>query len=436
MKIRLTKTISILTITTLLLFFNSILAFGQKSIQVIGPLIGHTDTNSTIIWARINSEGQYTLDVKKISEKKWKKFNAESQKVNDYCVKWHVVDLESSSYYNYRIKKGKTIVDEGDNLHFKTAPVISSKSRVSIAFGSGSSYVKGTSEVWNRIGKSNIDGIVLLGDTPYIDATELSTQREKYKEFSNFSAFKNLTQSIPFWGTWDDHDFAYNDSDGTAKGKENSLKVFKEYRPNASFGDGNEGIYTKFSYGATEVFILDTRWWSWTTSSYADSTKKTLLGKTQWEWLKKSLVESKATFKLIACGMIWDDKENGEKDDWGTYMHERDALFQFIGDQKISGVVLIGGDIHVSRVLRYNTEKQIGYPLYQFITSPLHQRTIKSLNVPHPNLIRDAVIPHTFMKITADETVEPATLRAEFIDKNGKRLFDDISITIDQLSPK
>lgn len=436
MKIRLTKTILILTITTLLFFFNSILVFGQKSIQVIGPLIGHTDTNSTIIWARINSEGQYTLELKKISDKKWKKFNAESQKVNDYCVKWHVVELESSTYYNYRIKKGKLIVDEGDNLHFKTAPATGSKSRVSIAFGSGSSYAKGTSEVWNRIGKSNVDGVVLLGDTPYIDATELSTQREKYMEFSNFSAFKNLTQSIPFWGTWDDHDFAYNDSDGTAKGKENSLKVFKEYRPNASFGDGNEGIYTKFSYGATEVFILDTRWWSWTTSSYADSTKKTLLGKTQWEWLKKSLIESKATFKLIACGMIWDDKENGEKDDWGSYMHERDALFQFIGDQKISGVVLIGGDIHVSRVLRYNTEEQIGYPLYQFITSPLHQKTIKSLNVPHPNLIRDAVIPHTFMKITADETVEPATLRAEFIDKNGKRLFDDISITIDQLSPK
>ena len=31
-------------------------------------------------------------------------------------------------------------------------------------------------------------------------------------------------------------------------------------------------------------------------------------------------------FKLLACGMIWDDKKNGESDDWGTYMHERQAL--------------------------------------------------------------------------------------------------------------
>ena len=423
-----------LIITILFFFFHSYLILGQESIQIIGPLVGHTDTKSTHIWARSNSEGQYILEVKKAGNKGWKKFKANARKDDDLCMTWKVENLIPATRYQYRIKKGKVILS-GANLSFRTAPLESSKTQVHIAFGSGSSYENGTGKVWDRIGQSNVDAIVILGDTPYIDATKLSTQRKKYREFSDFPGFSNLANSTPFWGTWDDHDFAFNDSDGTAKGKENSLKAFKEYRPNASFGDGNEGIYTKFTYGSIEVFLLDTRWWSWTTPSYADSTKKTLLGNTQWEWLKKSLLESEATFKLIACGMIWDDKKNGEKDDWGTYMYERDALFNFIGKEKISGVALIGGDIHVSRVLRYKTEKKVGYPLYQFITSPLHSRTINSLNVPHPDLIRDAVVPHTFLKITADPKVIPATLRAEFIDKDGKRLFDDISITIDQLTP-
>jgi len=436
MQIRTTKTIITLIIISLLFFSHSILVFGQESKQIIGPILGATDTNSVNIWARLNNEGQYILEVKKAGSTKWNKFKANAKKDNDFCITWKVKDLIPSTHYQYRIKKGKVTLNKSNNLRFKTAPSVDSKTQVHLAFGSGTSYGKGTAEVWNRISKSNIDAIVLLGDSPYIDDTELSVQREKYREFSDFREFKNLVQSIPFWGTWDDHDFAFNDSDGTAKGKENSLKAFKEYRPNNSFGDGNEGIYTKFNYGTVEVFLLDTRWWSWTAPSYADSSKKTLLGKSQWEWLKKSLIESKATFKLIACGMIWDDKKNGEKDDWGTYMHERDALFNFIGKEKISGVVLIGGDIHVSRVLRYKTEKEVGYPLYQFITSPLHNKTIKSLNVPHPDLIRDAVIPHTFMKITVDPTVIPETLTAEFIDKDGKRLFDNISITIDQLSPK
>jgi alkaline phosphatase D len=209
-----------------------------------------------------------------------------------------------------------------------------------------------------------------------------------------------------------------------------------EYRPNSSFGNGNEGVYTKFRYGPVEVFLLDTRWWSWTGPSFSDSTKKSLLGKSQWQWLTEALRGSDATFKLIACGMIWDDKKNSEKDDWGTYMHERDALFAFIGKERISGVVLIGGDIHVSRVLRYKTEEQIGYPLYEFITSPIHSGVIPSLNVPHPDLIRDAVHPHTFMRITVDTTVEPVTLTAEFIDKDGRRLFEDIKVTIEQLSAR
>ncbi len=430
------KTIKKLIITTLLFVFHSIIVSGQGSKQIIGPLLGHTDTNSVNIWARFNTKGHYILEVKKTGSENWKMFKATAKKDNDFCITWKAENLIPSTHYLYRIKKGEVILTKNNNLSFKTAPSTNSKTQVHLAFGSGTSYEKGTAEVWNRISKSNIDALVILGDSPYIDATKLRTQRKKYREFSEFSEFQNLAQSIPFWGTWDDHDFAYNDSDGTAKGKENSLKAFKEYRPNRSFGNGKEGIYTKFNYGSVEVFLLDTRWWSWTAPSYADSSKKTLLGITQWEWLKKSLIESKATFKLIACGMIWDDKKNGEKDDWGTYMYERDALFRFIGKEKISGVVLIGGDIHVSRVLCYKTEEEIGYPLYQFITSPLHGRTIKSLNIPHPNLIRDAVVPNTFMKITADMTVEPATLRAEFMDRDGKRLFDDISITIDQLSPK
>ena len=56
---------------------------------------------------------------------------------------------------------------------------------------------------------------------------------------------------------------------------------------------------------------------------------------------------------LLMTGMIWDDKKNGEKDDWHTYRHEREAIFDFIAKNRISGCVLMSGDIHVSRALRY-----------------------------------------------------------------------------------
>src|SRR5258705_10524640 len=42
------------------------------------------------------------------------------------------------------------------------------------------------------------------------------------------------------------------------------------------------------------------------------------LGEAQWTWLQAGLKRSTAPFKLLACGVIWDDKENHSHDHWGT----------------------------------------------------------------------------------------------------------------------
>ena len=131
--------------------------------------------------------------------------------------------------------------------------------------------------------------------------------------------------------------------------------------------------------------------------------------------------------------MLWDDKKNGESDDWGTYMHERQALQDWLGQERIEGVVLIGGDIHVSRLLQYETVEQVGYPLYQFIVSPMHGSVIPSLNVPHPALLESAEEPHVFLKLHADTTVSPATLEATWMNREGKVVFN-IQLDRDQLS--
>jgi alkaline phosphatase D len=116
-------------------------------------------------------------------------------------------------------------------------------------------------------------------------------------------------------------------------------------------------------------------------------------------------------------------------------VHERDALFAFIKERRIGGVVLFGGDIHVTRLLRYPVE-HVGYPLYEFISSPMHARVIPSLNVPHPYLLRSKVQPNTFLTLTADTTVQPATLTARFLDVDGNSLFADTVLNTRELWPR
>jgi alkaline phosphatase D len=132
---------------------------------------------------------------------------------------------------------------------------------------------------------------------------------------------------------------------------------------------------------------------------------------------------------------IWDDKGNQESDHWGTYLHELRALQKFIKDEGITGVVLVGGDIHVSRVLRYPTTKRAGYDMVQLIASPIHHRVLPQLNIFHMDLVRSASEPNVFMRVDVDSTVSPATLEATLINKNGEHVFS-YRLTEDDLKPK
>lgn len=400
--------------------------------KTTGPMVGHVSHIDANIWFRPDKPGKYSLHLFKADGAEDRAIHADAKIENDNCLTWNATRLQPGTKYHYRISgpNGESIL--GEQFFFETAPDPGTRSNVCLAFGSCAANEP--LELWSQMEKRGAQGLVLLGDTPYIDSTGLSVARDRHRAFLQVPQLASLISHTPTWGTWDDHDFGGNDSDGRLKGKENTRQAFVEYRANQDFGHDKSGIYTKFQYGAVEVFLLDTRWFARTENSPVDPNQPTLLGKQQWRWLKEALLASTAPFKLIACGMIWDDKENTESDDWGTYTHERDALFQFIGENKISGVVLIGGDIHCSRHLKYDTEKTVGYPIHQFIVSPIHDSTIPKLNVPHPNLVRGEAIPHVWLRLEADSTQTPARLHAEWVQMQGLPMWD-VTLTVDQLSP-
>ncbi|MFP6582172.1 MAG: alkaline phosphatase D family protein [Candidatus Hydrogenedentota bacterium] len=387
-----------------------------------GPMIGHVSETTVEIWFRPAKTGKYTVVVFQ-DDKEIRRATERSLSENDQCLTWHVRSLKAKTRYHYSVldDDGSVVAGYTSDHYFDTAPDPNKLGKVCLAFGS-CAHAKPL-ELWKQIHDQGAQGLVLLGDTPYIDSTRLSIARRKQRDFLAVPDIAQLIRNTSIWGTWDDHDFGKNDSDGTLPGKENSRQAFLEYRANANYGHGSEGIYTRFRYGPIEVFLLDTRWFARTETSPVDPSKPTLLGARQWAWLKKSLKGSTAPFKIIACGMIWDDKENGESDDWGTYSHERSALFDFIGEKNISGVVLIGGDIHCSRLLQYKTEQQVGYPIRQCIVSPIHDSTIPSLNVAHPDLIHGAAIPHVWLRVEVDTTASPATFKADWVQKDGQEMW-------------
>jgi phosphodiesterase/alkaline phosphatase D-like protein len=413
-----------------------------------GPMIGHVDTDSVRIWFR---PGDDHLDIRdwscvlELGGRPAGTATAHADPAHDFTMVFQLGGLAANTRYRYQIYPSAEAARD-DATTFgpfaaSTAPDLEQQTRV--VLGMGSCAPSDPNRVWQQIVDEGCEGFVFLGDTPYIDSSDLKVVREKHRRFLTQPEIATMIAQMPCWGTWDDHDFGGNDTHGDSAAKHACRTGFTEYRAHkeyghrpdgslqtARFGDG-EGIYTSFRRGPLEVFLIDPRWFSRTEPSWADPEEPTCLGSAQWEWLRDGLKKSTAPFKALACGMIWDDKQNSESDDWHTYRHEREAIFDFIRDEEIAGCFLIGGDIHVSRALNYGP--RVGYDLWQFIVSPLHGSTIPSLDTPHPCLVHHAVEPFVFLRLEADDRQTPATLTATWINREGKRIFE-VALDEEQLA--
>ncbi|MDA0833466.1 MAG: alkaline phosphatase D family protein [Planctomycetota bacterium] len=389
-----------------------------------GPMVGHVTSTTTKVWARFSEPGEYSLNVREIDSRQPTVDVTESTNdERDLTVTWSVNGLLPGRQYRYEIRSGDSILSSSDAQTLTTPLEVESEKKVKLAFGSCAWDVSFPEQpVWTSIDRSGADAMILLGDTPYIDSTQLPVLRQRYRDFWGVKELKELMRHTPIYAVWDDHDYGSNDALGAIGGRENSRQVFLEYHANPEYGVDDEGIFCKFRRGPVEVFLLDTRWFANTEASPFDSERKTLIGSKQWKWLKQSLTESTAPLKVLACGMIWNEAARpGKLDYWMAYPYEREGLFAFLNQQQISGVVLIGGDIHRSRHLIHPTRDRVGYDLHEFVTSPLAENVADYNNVPSPYLIYDAELLHSHLLLTVDATVEPVQWHAEFYSQSEKK---------------
>lgn len=363
--------------------------------------------------------------------------DATSAAAQDHVAKFHITGLQADRDYSYRIDEIQgnarvPILGPEDGLRFRTPLPAGARGVVTAGFVS---CANATSEpIWQRMEVLGVDYLVLGGDTPYIDTDDLAQIRSKHRAFLSTPFLSSLIRRTPTVGTWDDHDFGLNNGNGaTVTYKNLTRQAFVEYRAHHRFGEGEAGIYHQLDTGPMEIFLLDPRWYSQTVDSPVDPTKKTCFGPAQWQWIRDSLLASRAPFKVLLMGQIWQDKKNGETDDMFTYWYERDALLEFIREKRISGVVLVGGDIHVSRHLIH--PQRVGYDLHDFITSPAHTSVIPSLDVAHPDLEWSSRAPRQFLTLTADTRVTPALLTARFLLADGT-VQREVAISHDALVPR
>ena len=201
--------------------------------------------------------------------------------------------------------------------------------------------------------------VVYTGDDVYYDkkpqVKTLADMRAKWhRQFSRWRFIK-LNKTTPGYWMKDDHDHRTNDSDATGDyfpSHELGLKTFREQVP--IYADTADKRPTYRTYRVSK----DLQIWLPENRDYRDPNKmedgpeKTMWGKEQLAWMKKTLVESDATYKVIVSATPTVGPDDSYKRDNHTnfngFRHEGDAFKNWAKEQGLweSGLYLACGDRH------------------------------------------------------------------------------------------
>ncbi len=348
--------------------------FGYPRLQQ-GPMIGDTGPTRLTIWGRAN--GAYTIAFEYSKDRAFtaplRSAAVATSAASDFTAVVSIDGLKPGTPYWYRpVVDG--IVDRYQSAPYaaRTAPAGAADFRV--AFGSCARIARDpVQRIFDTVVRESPDLFLWLGDNVYADSEVPEAIADEYRRQRQVHSLLPLNRSVPQLAIWDDHDFGYNNSDGTSPFKTASLATFRKYWANPSYGlPDTPGVFFEKHFGGIDFFMLDGRYYR-SPNGAPDGPGKTFLGASQTAWLKMRLAASRAPFKILACGSGWSMADGVHGDTWAAFRTERDALFDFIRDERITGVVLLSGDSHVGELNCIPWSGRGGYDFYDLVSSPLAQ---------------------------------------------------------------
>ncbi len=333
-----------------------------------GPMLGQLNTNGITIWMRPSTSAPITVKVTKLDNTDEKQY-IEKSNAPGVEKRIELNRLTPDTEYKYTVYIQEQKIAEGQ---FKTPPDVEKEDTFRVAFGSCFHKIGLHNPILvSQILKRKPQAMMLLGDIAVDDReNQVSMHRSDYLLRDVSKPWRELAANVPLYTSWDDHDYYNNDLSGIPKGFTNTdvEAVRKVWLQNWNNPENEKaGIYFNTRIGPVEIIMLDTR--SCRTNKKREQ-YGSYLGKEQLDWLKKTLKNTKAPFKIISSGTMWSDYISNGKDSWGTWDKKaREEIFSFIEKENITGVLLISGDRHGAR--GFTIPRPSGFNFYEFEAASL-----------------------------------------------------------------
>ena len=417
-------------------------AEAQARMLVHGPMLGHVTDEAASFWVRTADEA--VVDVQVVGEDGVAVASANGRTCaqRDLTTVVRVAGLETDTAYTYRLQiDGETVPVEG--AAFRTYPELGAPGQYVVAYGACAGYVVEHERMWTTIRQHDPLALVLLGDNVYIDDPQHEmTQRYCYYRRQSRPEWRRLVAGRGVYAIWDDHDFGLDDSWGGPETDDPPWKrpvweIFRENWNNPAYGGGQEqpGCWFDFYIGDVHFILLDGRYYRDRAGRQGVQVENpSMLGTAQRAWLKETLQNSRGTFKILASPVPWAPGVKGGPpgglDTWDGFTEERDAIYDFLYEHGISGVVLISGDRHRSDARRITRPR--GYDLYDFLSAGLtnyHTHPVVST----PGLLFGYNEKNSFALLHFDTAAEDPALRYEIVNIDGESIWSH-ELTLSQLS--
>jgi alkaline phosphatase D len=221
---------------------------------------------------------------------------------------------------------------------------------------------------------------------------------------------RRFAAEVPYLVQWDDHEARNNWYPGQTIGDEryrvrsasllaaNAKRAMFEYNPFRIDPDDPERLYRGVAYGPSlDVLMLDERSHRGPNTpnrQAAPGPDSAFLGAEQLRWVKRALLASRATWKVIASDMpisivvadLNPEVPQGTYEAWANADPgaplgrelELASLFRFIKDNDIRNVVWVTADVHYASANHYDPARARFtefLPFWEFVAGPINAGT-------------------------------------------------------------
>jgi alkaline phosphatase D len=204
--------------------------------------------------------------------------------------------------------------------------------------------------LWKDLIQKKPDLFIWAGDNVYANSKDPKGIMEAYLKQEQIEDYGLFKTQIPMIGTWDDHDFSHDNSNGSYAHKRISQQYFLDFigEPKLSGRRFQEGVYASYQFGdvpeQVKIILLDNRY-------FKDlDPAAPLLGKQQWEWLERELKSSTASLHLLVAGLSFFAPQMPMSEEWEDYPIELNRLLSLVKKYKPKGILFLSGDKHFATI--------------------------------------------------------------------------------------